>query len=212
MDATNNDIAPEEVRNPIAALKRFARRPPPQERCELCALPLAREHRHLVEPATRKLLCTCDACSLLFSGRTDGKYRQVPRRIEAWPNFHLEDYQWEALGIPIDLAFFYFSTPAEQVVAVYPSPAGATESLIVAEAWQTLIADNPKLASFEPDVEALLVNRVAGAAQLTIALQSTSVISWSASSKRTGAVCMAARKSGNKSRLFLPISSGERSR
>ena len=31
------------------------------------------------------------------------------------------------------------------------------------EAWQALVEDNPVLATFEPDVEALLVNRVGAA-------------------------------------------------
>ena len=68
---------------------------------------------------------------------------------------------WESLQLPINLAFFLPSTPAGRVVAFYPSPAGATESLVPLEAWQTLIDDNPVLGNLHPDVEALLVNRVA---------------------------------------------------
>jgi hypothetical protein len=49
------------------------------------------------------------------------------------------------------------------VVAVYPGPAGATESLVAPGAWEALAADNPILRDLEPDVEALLVNRVGGA-------------------------------------------------
>src|SRR5262249_28192005 len=49
------------------------------------------------------------------------------------------------------------------VVAVYPSPAGATESALPLEAWDELVAENPGLANLEPDVEALLVNRVGAA-------------------------------------------------
>jgi hypothetical protein len=45
-------------------------------------------------------------------------------------------------------------------VALYPSPAGATESLLDLGAWADLVRDNPVLAELEPDVEALLVNRV----------------------------------------------------
>ena len=43
---------------------------------------------------------------------------------------------------------------------MYPSPAGATESLLPLNAWDTLVAHNLSLARMEPDVEALLVNRV----------------------------------------------------
>jgi hypothetical protein len=46
---------------------------------------------------------------------------------------------------------------------MYPSPAGATESQLPLEAWEVLVADNPVLAKLEPDVEALLVNRVGSA-------------------------------------------------
>jgi hypothetical protein len=57
------------------------------------------------------------------------------------------------------------STPTSATnnpVAFYPSPAGATESLLGLEAWAQLVADNPVLAELEPDVEALLVNRTKG--------------------------------------------------
>jgi hypothetical protein len=40
---------------------------------------------------------------------------------------------------------------------------GATESLLGLDAWQALEAANPVLATLQPDVEALLVNRAQGA-------------------------------------------------
>jgi hypothetical protein len=46
------------------------------------------------------------------------------------------------------------------VSALYPSPAGATESLLPLEAWSSIVQNNPELNQLEPDVEALLVNRV----------------------------------------------------
>ncbi len=46
------------------------------------------------------------------------------------------------------------------MLAFYPSPAGATESLLELEAWQALVVQNPILGRLEPDVEALLVNRM----------------------------------------------------
>ena len=46
------------------------------------------------------------------------------------------------------------------MLAFYPSPAGATQSHLPSEAWEQLLADNPRLAELEPDVEALLVYRV----------------------------------------------------
>ena len=48
------------------------------------------------------------------------------------------------------------------MLALYPSPAGAVESLLTLEAWQALVDENPVLSELEPDVEALLVNRMKG--------------------------------------------------
>jgi hypothetical protein len=150
------------IRNPLLTLRQFVRKPsgPPAERCELCGLALATEHAHLLEPDTRQLVCSCDPCAVLFSGRQGGRYRRVPRDIWALPEFRLTDIQWEDLHLPINLAFFVQSTPAKRVLALYPSPAGAVESLLTLEAWQTLVVDNPVLGELEPDVEALLVNRM----------------------------------------------------
>ena len=64
---------------------------------------------------------------------------RVPRDIWSLPEFHLTDIQWEDLHLPINLVFFVHSTPAQRVLALYPSPAGAVESLLTLEAWQTLV-------------------------------------------------------------------------
>jgi hypothetical protein len=148
-------------RNPLAYLRRFARPPrPARERCELCSADLADDHEHLVEPAARRLVCACTPCAILFGHRGDAKYRRVPRRVDNLAGLALSDLQWEGFGLPIALAFFLHSTPAGRVVAVYPSPAGATESALPLDAWEEFLADNPGLRGLEPDVEALLVNRV----------------------------------------------------
>jgi hypothetical protein len=151
-----------QVPNPktFAFLRQFVRPRAPVERCELCSAELAPEHQHLIEPTSRQLSCCCDACAILFSGRADGRYRRVPRRIEFLADLRMTDMQWDSLLIPIGMAFFCESSPLGKVVALYPSPAGATESLLDLEAWAELVHDNPILAELEPDVEALLVNRV----------------------------------------------------
>jgi hypothetical protein len=85
----------------------------------------------------------------------------VPRgRAEFLADFRLTDVQWAGLDLPVNLAFILASTPAAGVVALYPSPGGATEAVVSPEAWQAVVEDNPVLRDFEPDVEALLVNRV----------------------------------------------------
>jgi Family of unknown function (DUF5947) len=145
--------------NAFGVLRQLVPRRRDVERCELCSAEVGAEHPHLIEPASRKLLCTCDACSILFSG-SGTKYRRVSRRVLAMPDFHLSDGQWEGLMIPISMAFFFRSTPDKRVVAFYPSPAGATESLLPLETWTDIEDANPVLREMESDVEALLVNRV----------------------------------------------------
>jgi len=49
-------------------------------------------------------------------------------------------------------------------VALYPSPAGATESLLPLDAWADLAAAHPELTTMAPDVEALLVRGERGLA------------------------------------------------
>jgi hypothetical protein len=149
----------QEHENAFGALRQFVRRKRNVERCELCAAEVAAEHPHLIEPASRKLLCTCNACAILFSGM-GMKYKRVPRRVLALADFHLSDGQWESLMVPISMAFFYRSTPDKRVVAFYPSPAGATESMLPLETWNEIEDANPVLKEMEPDVEALLANRV----------------------------------------------------
>jgi hypothetical protein len=65
------------------------------------------------------------------------------------------------LLIPIQLAFFFHSSPAGRVIALYPSPAGPTESLLDLAVWDEIAQDNPAVKSMSPDVEGLLVNRIA---------------------------------------------------
>jgi hypothetical protein len=142
------------------ALRRFARPRAPLERCDLCGLAIAPDHDHLLEPAARRLVCTCGACAVLFSGQADTRYKRVPRRVRLLERFALTEAQWEDLRLPIDLAFFFHSTPHGKMMACYPSPAGATESLLDLDAWDDLQRNNPVLAELAPDVEALLVNRV----------------------------------------------------
>jgi hypothetical protein len=75
----------------------------------------------------------------------------------------MSNAEWDALRLPIDMAFLFHSTSERRPVALYPGPAGATESLLSLDAWEQLVASNPALADLEPDVEALLVNRIDGA-------------------------------------------------
>ncbi len=155
-----NGLRSPEQDGAFAALRQFVRKRPNIERCELCSAALTHDHQHLIEPVQRKLVCACEACSILFSHQAGLKYKRVPRRVRWLSNFRMSDSQWEALRIPIDMAFFFHSTPEGRVAAFYPSPAGATESLLPLESWNEIARDNPALNEMEADVEALLVNRV----------------------------------------------------
>ena len=145
---------------PFARLRQFARKPSDSHRCELCAAAVAEEHQHLLDMSARRILCCCDACAVLFSGQQNSRFKRIPRQIETLADFQLTDAQWENLRLPINLAFFYSNSAAGRVVAMFPSPAGATESLLSLETWSDLAAANPVLARLCPDVEALLVDRL----------------------------------------------------
>ena len=142
------------------------RRPEPEppaedleERCELCGVPIPPEHQHLVNLETRSLLCACRPCGLLFSQAGAGRFRTVPERYLAIPDLALTAAQWESFEIPVGIAFFFHNSVLGRSAAFYPSPVGATESLLPLAAWEELVRANPLLGSLEPDVEALLVRR-----------------------------------------------------
>ena len=144
----------------FAALRQFARKRPIVECCEMCSSQLPAEHQHLIDPSARKLICACDACAILFSGQSSSKFKRVPRRIRFLPQFRMSDAQWDGLMVPIEMVFFFHSSPHGKIIALYPSPAGPTESLLSLETWADIVQSNPILNEMEADVTALLVNRV----------------------------------------------------
>lgn len=153
-----------------SVLRRFVRRgaaagATPLAQCELCGAGITDSHRHMLEVATRTILCVCYPCSILFDSpaASEGRYRLIPQRRVALHDFQMSDPQWESLHIPVGLAFLFHSTPADKMVAYYPSPMGPTESLLRLSTWHELVTANPPLATLEEDVEALLVNRAQGA-------------------------------------------------
>jgi hypothetical protein len=130
------------------------------EFCEMCSAGLGREHPHLVELASRKILCSCEACAVLFDGMQHGKYRRVANHALQLTDFTISEAQWESLLIPINMAFFFHSSVEGRMIALYPSPAGAVESLLPLEAWNEIAESNRQLLKLRPDIEALLINRV----------------------------------------------------
>lgn len=163
-------------------LRQFARKRemrPPAEQCELCSDVIPANHRHLLELSKRALICVCRPCSILFSdsGAGGGRYRLVPSRYLLLQDFQMTDEQWDDLMIPVNMVYIFHGTDsgegtpseagvemragkANRVMAYYPSPAGPMESLLSLEGWDELVTSNPILNDLEPDVEALLINRV----------------------------------------------------
>jgi hypothetical protein len=139
---------------------RSNRRPPEPagERCEMCDESIADEHQHVVNVAGRQLMCVCRACYLLFTdGSAQLRYRAVPDRYLAFGDFALDRRAWAALQIPVGVAFFFTNSELGRTVAFYPGPAGATESELDLDGWNTISGADSRVRLLADDVEALLV-------------------------------------------------------
>jgi hypothetical protein len=106
------------------------------------------------------MACSCDPCALRFQDVVGGRFKLIPRERRYLPDVSFSELEWENLALPINLAFFFYSTVENKMKAFYPSPAGATESLLPLDAWDSLTNRNLQLKTMCPDVEAFLVNRV----------------------------------------------------
>ena len=149
----------------VSAVRFLGTKPsPPAETCDLCGAGLPDQHDHLVELDSRALRCACRPCALLFSRRgvAAGRYRLVPSGVRRADGFRLTAAEWDRLEIPVGVAFLFVDSRAGRWVAFYPSPAGATESILPLEDWGSVVAANPAVAALEPDVEALLVRAEQG--------------------------------------------------
>lgn len=144
-------------------LLQILRRPPaaPLENCEFCGAGLDAAHGHLVDLPRRVILCVCRPCYLLFThdGAGGARFRAIPRRFAAVPGFDVAADAWDALQLPIGLAFFFRNSLTGRTTAFYPSPAGATESELPLDAWDSVVRTAPALATMADDVEAFLVRR-----------------------------------------------------
>jgi hypothetical protein len=148
------------VRSAFTGLRRFVVARAQMERCELCGTEISSVHRHLLEAEQRRIVCSCDHCAMRFQDVVGGRYQLVPRDVRLLKGFQLSEAQWDELALPINLAFFFFSSVQSRVMAMYPGPAGVTESRLTLASWEALGEANPELTHMKPDVEALLVNRV----------------------------------------------------
>jgi hypothetical protein len=137
------------------------------ELCDLCGIAIPEDHRHLLHLVERRIVCACEACWGMRAG--EGDYRPTGQRTLWLAQLDLPDELWASFQIPIGLAFFMRSTVTECVVAMYPSPAGATESELHFESWSRMVELNPILARLEPDIEGLIANRLVDPAAYVIA-------------------------------------------
>lgn len=160
----------------VSGLRGLAKPPPPpvvkteddaQERCDLCSTTVPPDHRHMLNLYERQIVCVCESCWALRSG--DPEFRPTGNRTLWLEDFQLPEELWAQFRIPIGLAFFMHSSVTNCVVALYPSPAGATESELHFETWDRLVTMNPVLSRLEPDAEALIVNRMGDTPAFAIA-------------------------------------------
>ncbi len=151
----------------VRRLRRLAQARPPappsaaapsEDHCDLCGVSIDAEHRHLLHLVDRRILCSCEPCFAMRAG--DAELRPAGTRVQLLGDFVLDDDLWAKFQIPIGLAFFLVRERGQGVVALYPSPAGATESELHLAAWDELVAANPVVSELEADVEALIVDRM----------------------------------------------------
>ena len=110
------------VSSPLANLRKFAGAKPKGEslrraaveQCELCSIRVPPQHRHLLEMTTQKIVCSCDACALRFQDVVEGRFKLIPRDARELSDFAMADADWENFALPINLAFFFYSTPRKK--------------------------------------------------------------------------------------------------
>ena len=190
----------------LASLRRYVRprAAAVRERCELCDAELAAEHSHLIEPASRRLVCACEACALLFCGQAGGRYRRVPRRVRYLSEFRLTDASWDSLSLPDRPGLLRAQLPGGWRHRPVSQPRGrdgvpgAGRGVGGAGIGEP-DAPRPRAGRRGPAGES-----GRGSPRLLTASASTSATSSSASSARSGAACRAGRTSGTRSAACSP--------
>jgi hypothetical protein len=127
--------------------------------CGGCGATLAAEHRHIIDLQSRIIACRCRACWLLAGSGEGSHERGIPTRYLRESDAGFSQSEWDALKIPVDVAFFMINSAMGRTFAFYPSPAGPTESALSLEAWHAIVERHGWVRELSPDVEALLVRR-----------------------------------------------------
>lgn len=155
----------------LATLRRYVRRTEADERCDLCSEVIRAHprHEHLLERDHPQVACSCTPCALLFPVDAERRYLRIPKEVYRLDGFAMTEEQWDQLAIPVRMAYIQLHTTSGEPRAYYPSPAGATESLLSLDSWGDLVRANPSLHRLQPGVEALLINRIGEAREHYIA-------------------------------------------
>lgn len=155
----------------LATLRRYVRRPEAEERCDLCSEVIRAHprHEHLLERERPQVACSCTPCALLFPVDAERRYLRIPKDVYRLDGFVMTEDQWDQLAIPVRMAYIQLHTTSGEPRAYYPSPAGATESLLSLDGWDELAGANPSLHRMRRGVEALLINRIGEAREHYIA-------------------------------------------
>lgn len=145
----------------LAALRRFSRPPSgAAEKCEGCWAPLASAHEHRLHlgatSSDRKLECVCPACAA--ADVAGAPWKRVPNRCVRAQGLDAADVEWDALGVPIRLAFFVVAEGDPQPLAFFPSPAGPIELQPDLATFGRMREKSVAVQRMRPDVEALLVH------------------------------------------------------
>ena len=56
------------------------------------------------------MACSCDPCALRFQDVVGGRFKLIPRERRYLPDISFSELEWENLALPINLAFFFYST------------------------------------------------------------------------------------------------------
>jgi hypothetical protein len=128
--------------------------------CDLCGHELARGHRRLIDLATNLVLAACAGCehSVVPDGRKSLRYQVVSDRYVRLPRGVIKSGRWDALRIPVALAFLVHRSLHDEYVAYYPSPNGPLVEELTRDQWADMMGGEHLLESLQSDVEALLVD------------------------------------------------------
>ena len=150
------NLAASAPRSPLARLQRLARPRQPHDAAS------SSRHRNRVRASASaragKSPARClDACAILFQRRAHQALPPRPARRFPAGGFSVArgDVGEPAHSHQSGVFLPRLLISAERVVAMYPSPAGATESLLTMESWSELTEANPVLLKMQSDVEAL---------------------------------------------------------